>query len=61
MFGFKGPPPPSSRQQCLSHCFFKHSPTVGVVPHFAPSGAPPLGQNTDTNVSSASHVAAPSD
>jgi len=26
-----------------------HSPTVGVVPHLAPSGAPPLGQNTETN------------
>src|SRR5882757_3350258 len=38
----------------------KHSPTVGDVPHFAPSGAPPLGQNTETRVSLASQLAAPS-
>src|ERR1035438_6075151 len=31
--------------------FFKHKPTVGDVLHFAPSGAPPLGQKTDTRVS----------
>ena len=31
--------------------FFRHNPTVGPVPHFAPSGAPPLGQKTDTSVS----------
>jgi len=33
---------------------------VGVVPHLAPSGAPPLGQNTETNVSLASQLTAPS-
>jgi hypothetical protein len=38
----------------------KQRPTVGDVPHFAPSGAPPLGQNTDTRVSLASQLAAPS-
>jgi hypothetical protein len=27
-----------------------------AVPHFAPSGAPPLGQNTATNVSLASQA-----
>ena len=31
--------------------FFRQSPTVGLVPHLAPSAAPPLGQNTDTSVS----------
>ena len=41
--------------------FRKHRPIVGEVPHFAPSGAPPLGQNTETNVSFASQLAAPSD
>jgi hypothetical protein len=29
-------------------------------PHFAPSGAPPLGQNTETNVSFASQLTEPS-
>lgn len=33
---------------------------VGVVPHFAPSGAPPVGQNTDTSVSLAPQLTAPS-
>jgi hypothetical protein len=40
--------------------FFKHKPTVGAVPHFAPSGAPPLGQKTDTRVSLDSQVTDPS-
>ena len=31
---------------------------VGDVPHFAPSDAPPLGQNTETRVSFASQLAA---
>jgi hypothetical protein len=39
----------------------RHRPIVGDVPHFAPSGAPPLGQNTETKVSFASQLAAPSD
>ena len=30
------------------------------VPHFGPSGAPPPGQNTDTNVSLASQLISPS-
>jgi hypothetical protein len=40
--------------------FLMHNPTVGVVPHLAPSGAPPLGQNTETKVSLASQLTAPS-
>jgi len=40
--------------------FFKHKPTVGDVPHFAPSGAPPLGQKTDTRVSLDSQLTDPS-
>src|SRR5258708_8498967 len=40
--------------------FRKHRPIVGEVPHFAPSGAPPLGQNTETNVSFASQLIEPS-
>ena len=38
----------------------KQRPTVGDVAHFAPSAAPPPGQNTDTRVSLASQLAAPS-
>src|SRR2546421_12551106 len=38
----------------------RQSPIVGVVPHFDPSGAPPLGQNTDTNASLASQLTGPS-
>jgi hypothetical protein len=33
---------------------------VGGVAHFAPSGAPPLGQNTDASVSELSQATAPS-
>jgi glutathione S-transferase len=40
--------------------FFRQRPMVGVVPHFAPSGAPPAGQKTDANVSLASQLTAPS-
>jgi hypothetical protein len=40
--------------------FLRHRPTVGVVPHFVPSGAPPPGQNTDTSVSLASQLTEPS-
>jgi hypothetical protein len=40
--------------------FFRQSPMVGVVPHFAPSAAPPEGQNTDTSISSPSQLTAPS-
>jgi hypothetical protein len=40
--------------------FFKQRPTLGFVPHFAPSGAPPLGQNTDTKVSLGSQLTTPS-
>lgn len=43
----------------LSQGFFKHIPTVGEVPHFGPSGAPPPGQNTDINVSLASQFHRP--
>jgi len=32
-------------------CGFRQRPMVSVVPPFAPSGAPPPGQNTDANVS----------
>src|SRR5665647_2352404 len=52
-----------SSAKCRRYCpygFRRQRPTVGVVPHFAPSGAPPLGQNTDTNVSSGSQVTDPS-
>ena len=34
----------------------RQSPTVGDVPHLSPSAAPPLGQNTETNVSLATHA-----
>ena len=44
----------------LTYGFFRQRPIVGVVPHFAPSGAPPPGQNTETNVSPASQSTAPS-
>src|SRR4051812_20456181 len=30
--------------------FLRQRPMVGVVPHFAPSGAPREGQNTDTTM-----------
>jgi len=40
--------------------FFRQSPTVGLVPHLAPSAAPPLGQNTDTSVSLDSQLTEPS-
>jgi hypothetical protein len=36
--------------------FLIHNPTVGPEVHLAPSGPPPLGQNTDTSSSFASHV-----
>jgi hypothetical protein len=39
----------------------RHRPMVGLVPHFAPSGEPPPGQNTDTRVSFASQFTVPSD
>jgi hypothetical protein len=38
----------------------RHRPTVGAAPHLAPSAAPPLGQNTETSVSLASQLTAPS-
>jgi len=40
--------------------FFRQTPTVGLVPHLAPSAAPPLGQNTDTSVSLDSQLTEPS-
>jgi len=50
---------PACSAQSKSH-FLMQSPIVGVVPHLAPSGAPPFGQNTDANVSFASQFTAPS-
>jgi hypothetical protein len=38
------------------HYFLRQRPTVGDEPHFGPSAEPPLGQNTDTNVSLASQL-----
>jgi hypothetical protein len=40
--------------------FRRQRPTVGAAPHLAPSAAPPLGQNTETSVSLASQLTAPS-
>jgi hypothetical protein len=40
--------------------FREQRPTVGAVPHFAPFATPPLGQNTETNVSFASQLTEPS-
>jgi hypothetical protein len=52
---------PSLRFAVKSKSYFRrHSPTVGAVPHLAPSAAPPLGQNTETSVSLASQLTAPS-
>jgi hypothetical protein len=40
--------------------FFRQRPIVGGAEHFAPSGTPPLGQNTDTSNSELSHATTPS-
>ncbi len=44
----------------ISSYLRRQRPTVGGVEHLAPSAAPPPGQNTDTSVSFASQLAAPS-
>src|SRR6266702_7067596 len=46
-------------QDQTAYGFFKHNPTAAPA-HLAPSGAPPLGQNTDISVSLASQLTAPS-
>jgi hypothetical protein len=56
-----GPPSPLIVQMMPARYGFRRQrPTVGAVPHFAPSGAPPLGQKTETNVSLASQLTEPS-
>lgn len=51
---------PTNEGSTAPQGFFKHKPTVVDVPHFAPSGAPPLGQKTDTRVSLDSQLTDPS-
>jgi hypothetical protein len=48
-------PPVAICYRCL-----RQSPIVGAVLHFAPSGAPPPGQKTDTSASVASQLTTPS-
>src|SRR5438309_9824378 len=48
------------RPDCAAYGLRRQRPTVGDEPHFAPSGAPPLGQNTETNISLASQSTGPS-
>src|SRR5215213_10239043 len=52
--------PAAEAREVENYGLRKHSATVGWVEHFAPSAAPPPGQNTDTRVSLASQLAAPS-
>ena len=49
-------PPSLTAKPNDGYGFLRQRPMVGLVPHFAPSGAPPEGQNTDTRISLASQL-----